>query len=92
MKIDDKEVNFKITPKALLKIEELDKDFDILELLRNAEKKEPRMSDYYKLCYAGYIGATEEDITFDEFLEKVKDINIVEINNVGVNLLLKRKN
>lgn len=93
MKIKDKEVNLKITPKALLKIEEQYKDFDILGLIRGAsEDKEPRISDYYKVIYAGYLGAEHEEITFDEFLKLIEDIDILEINKIGVELLIKRKN
>lgn len=94
MKINEKEVNLKITPKAIKRIEEIDKDFDVLKLIREAteEGKEPRLSDYYKVIYAGYIGATDESITFDEFLELIKDIDMIEINSIGVNLLVKRKN
>lgn len=94
MKINDKEVNLKITPKAIKRIEEIDKDFDVLKLIREAkeEGKEPRLLDYYKVIYTGYIGATDESITFDEFLELIKDIDMLEINSIGVELLTKRKN
>ena len=94
MKINDKEVNLKITPIAIRKVEEIDKDFDVLKLIREAqeENKEPRLSDYCKIIYTGYIGATNENITYDEFLKLVEDIDILEINHIGVDLLLKRKN
>lgn len=93
MKIGNKEVKLKITPKALLKIEEQYKDFDVLGLIRGAsEDKEPRISDYYKLIYAGYLGAEQEEITFDEFLEMIEDVDIFKINKIGVELLVKRKN
>lgn len=94
MKINDKDVNLKITPMAIRKVEEIDKDFDVLKLIREAteEGKEPRLSDYYKVIYAGYIGATDENITFNEFLELIKDIDMLEINSIGVELLSKRKN
>lgn len=94
MKINDKDVNLKITPIAIKKVEEIDKDFDILKILREAteEGKEPRLSDYYKVIYTGYIGATNENITYEEFLKLVEDVDILEINSVGVNLLVKRKN
>ncbi len=94
MKINDKEVNLKITPIAIKKVEDIDKDFDVLKLIREAteEGKEPRLSDYYKIIYTGYIGATDENIKFEEFLKLVEDIDILEINSVGVDLLVKRKN
>lgn len=94
MKLNDKEVNLKITPIAIRKVEEIDKDFDVLKLIREAqeENKEPRLSDYLKIIYTGYIGATNENITYDEFLNLVEDIDILEINHIGVDLLLKRKN
>lgn len=94
MVINNKEINLKITPTALRKIEEKYEEFDILKLLRDIqeEKKEPRMSDYYKLVYTGYIGTTGEEIDYDDFLKLIEDIDMLEINRVGVNLLLKRKN
>lgn len=94
MIINNKEVNLKITPIALRMIEEKYGDFDILKLLRDIQEqeKEPRMSDYYKLVYTGYIGATGEEIDYDNFLKLIEDIDMLEINKVGVNLLLKRKN
>lgn len=94
MIINNKEVNLKITPMALRKIEEKYEDFDILKLLRDVEEqeKEPRMSDYYKLVYTGYLGATGEEIDYDNFLKIIENIDMLEINKVGVNLLLKRKN
>lgn len=92
MKIKDKEVNLKITPKAIQKIEEMQKDFDILKLLREAGENEPKASDYYKIIYAGYIGATEEDISYEDFLNLIEDYDLYEISNIGVNLLIKRKN
>lgn len=91
MKIKDKEIKLKITPRAIEKIESMC-DIDILKLLREAEEKEPKASDYYKLIYAGYIGATGEEISYDEFLKLIEDIDLPEISQVGVNLLLKRKN
>lgn len=94
MKINGNEINLKITPLALRKTEEMYQDFDILTLLRKLQEegKEPRISDYYKLVYTGYIGATGEDIDYDDFLKLVEDIDLLEINGAGVNLLLKRKN
>lgn len=94
MVINNKEINLKITPTALRKIEEKYEDFDILKLLRDIQEqeKEPRMSDYYKLVYTGYLGATGEEIDYDNFLKLIEDIDMLEINKVGVNLLLKRKN
>ena len=91
MKIKDKEVKLKITPKAIEKIESIS-DIDILKLLREAEEKEPKASDYYKLIYAGYIGATNEEISYEDFLNLIEDIDLPEISRVGVQLLLKRKN
>lgn len=91
MKIKDKEIKLKITPRAIEKIESMC-DIDILKMLREAEEKEPKASDYYKLIYAGYIGATGEEITYDEFLKLIEDIDLPEISQIGVNLLLKRKN
>lgn len=94
MVINNKEINLKITPTALRKIEEEYEDFDILKLLRDIQEqeKEPRMSDYYKLVYTGYLGATGEEIDYGDFLKLIEDIDMLEINKVGVNLLLKRKN
>ena len=94
MKINGKEVILKITPLAIKKVEEIDKNFDVLKLIREAqnEGKEPRLSDYYKVIYTGYIGATNESITYDEFLELVKDVDILEINSSGIELLSQRKN
>lgn len=90
MKIKDKEVKLKITPRAIEKIESMC-DIDILKMLREAGEKEPKASDYYKLIYAGYIGSTGEEITYDEFLKLIEDIDLPEISQIGVNLLLKRK-
>lgn len=91
MKIKGKEIKLKITPRAIEKIENIS-DIDILKMLREAEEKEPRASDYYKLVYAGYIGATSEDIEYDDFLKLIEDVDLPEISQVGVSLLLKRKN
>ena len=93
MKINDKEINLKITPYAIRKTEEMYDSFDFLKLLRDVEQgKEPKASDYCKITYVGYLGATKEDITYDEFLDLIDDIDILVINHVGVDLLLKRKN
>lgn len=94
MKIDGKEVELKITPKAIAFIEEKYEDFDILKLIRQASENdvEPRASDYYKLIYAGYIGSNEEKIEYEEFLNKIEDYDLPAITNIGVNLLIKRKN
>lgn len=92
MKIKEKEINLKITPRAIEKVENSNCNFDILKLLREAGEKEPKASDYYKLIYAGYIGATGEDINYEDFLKLIEDIDLPEISNIGVNLLLKRKN
>lgn len=92
MKIKNEEINLKITPKAIQKVEELYKDFDVLKLLREASENEPKASDYYKLIYAGYIGATNKEITYDDFLNLIEDYDLYQISEIGVNLLLKRKN
>ena len=92
MKIKDKEVNLKITPKAIQKIEEMQKDFDVLKLLREAGENEPKASDYYKIIYAGYIGATGEDISYEDFLNLIEDYDLYQISHIGVELLTKRKN
>ncbi len=91
MKIKDKEIKLKITPKAIEKIENIS-DIDVLKLLREAGEKEPKASDYYKLIYAGYIGATEENIDYEDFLKLIEDIDLPEISQIGVSLLLTRKN
>lgn len=92
MKIKDKEIKLKITPKAIQKIEETQKDFDILKLLREAGEKEPKASDYCKIIYAGYIGETGENITYEDFLNLIEDYDLYEITSIGVELLTKRKN
>ena len=91
MKIKDEEINLKITPKAIQKVEEMS-NFDVLKLLREANENEPKASDYYKLIYAGYIGATHSEIKYDEFLDLIEDYDLFEITQIGVDLLLKRKN
>lgn len=95
MKINGEEVQLKITPLALRKIEESDSEFDFLKLLREAQDGigEPKITDYYKIIYVGYIGAQPNlDISFDDFLKLIEDIDLIEINHVGVKLLLERKN
>lgn len=92
MKIGDKEINLKITPRAIQKVEEKYKDFDILKYLREIGEYEPKASDYYKIIYTGYIGATQEDIDYDEFLELIEDYDLYEISSIGIDLLVKRKN
>lgn len=92
MKIKNEEIHLKITPKAIQKVEELDKEFDVLKLLREAGENEPKASDYYKLIYAGYIGATNNEVKYDEFLDMIEDYDLYEITRIGVDLLLKRKN
>lgn len=91
MKINDKEINLKITPRAIEKIESIS-NLDILKLLREIGENEPKASDYYKLIYAGYIGTTGEEIGYDDFLKLIEDVDLPEISQIGVNLLLKRKN
>ena len=92
MKIKDKEINLKITPRAIQKVEEMQKDFDILKILREAGEKEPKASDYYKVIYAGFIGSTGEEISYNDFLGLIEDYDLYEITHIGVELLTKRKN
>lgn len=92
MKIKDKDINLKITPKAIQIVEEKEKDFDILKLLREASEKEPKASDFYKVIYTGYIGATGDEINYKEFLDLIENYDLYEISHIGVDLLLKRKN
>ena len=92
MKINNEEINLKITPKAIQKVEEMYADFDVLKLLREAGENEPRISDYYKLIYAGYIGATEKEIKYEDFLDLIEELSYGEITKIGVELLVKRKN
>lgn len=92
MKIKDKEVNLKITPRAMQTIEEKYRDFDILKILREAGENEPRLSDYYKIIYAGYLGATKEEIKYEDFLDLIENYDLYEITDIGVELLAKRKN
>lgn len=68
------------------------KNFDILKILREAGENEPKASDYYKIIYAGYIGATKENISYDDFLTLIEDYDLYEISHTGVELLIKRKN
>lgn len=91
MKIKDEEINLKITPRAIQIVEETS-NLDILKLLREADENEPKASDYYKLIYAGYIGATHREIKYEEFLDLIEDYDLPEITHIGVDLLLKRKN
>ena len=91
MKINGKEINLKITPKAIEKIESIS-NLDILKLLREIGENEPKASDYYKLIYAGYIRETEEETSYDDFLKLIENVDLPEISQVGVNLLLKKKN
>lgn len=91
MKINNKEINLKITPRAIEKIES-SSSIDVLKMLREAGEVEPKASDYYKLIYAGYIGATQENIEYEDFLKLIEDIDLPEISQIGVQLLLKRKN
>ncbi len=91
MIIDGKEIHLKVTPRAIEKVESAS-DIDILKMLREIGEREPKASDYYKIIYAGYIGATGENIEYDDFLKKIEDIDLLEITQVGVELLLKRKN
>lgn len=91
MKIKDKEIKLKITPRAIEKVED-ESNIDILSILRKVGVEEPKASDYYKLIYTGYIGTTKEEISYEDFLDLVEEIDLVEISKVGVELLLKRKN
>lgn len=98
MQIKDEEINLRITPKTVIEIERMFEDFDILEMFRNAGTKEPRLTDYYKVIYAGYIGAKYVDkgekieTSYEDFLTLIEDLSFQEIADIGVNLLLKRKN
>lgn len=91
MIIDGKEIHLKVTPRAIEKVESMS-NIDILKMLREVGEKEPKASDYYKIIYAGYIGATEEDIEYDDFLKKIEDVDLPEITQVGIELLIRRKN
>ena len=64
----------------------------ILKLLREATEVEPKASDYCKLIYAGYIGATNADISYEDFLDLIEDVSLAEISQIGVALLIARKN
>lgn len=98
MQIKDEEINLRITPKTIIEVEKMYEDFDILGLFRNAGTKEPRLTDYYMVIYAGYVGAKYVDegkkieTTFEEFLNLIEDISFEDISRIGVNLLLTRKN
>ena len=98
MQIKDEEVNLRITPKTIVEIEKIFDDFDILGLFRDAGKKEPRLTDYYKVIYAGYIGAKYVDegkpieTSYEDFLDMINEFSFQEIAEIGVNLLLTRKN
>ena len=91
MIIDGKEIHLKVTPRAIERVESIS-NIDILKMLREVGEREPKASEYYKIIYAGYIGATGENIEYDDFLKKIEDIDLPEITQVGVELLLKRKN
>ena len=91
MKIKNKEIQLKITPRAIEKVETL-YGLDILKLLREATEVEPKASDYCKLIYAGYIGATNADISYEDFLDLIEDVSLAEISQIGVALLIARKN
>lgn len=91
MIIDGKEIHLKVTPRAIERVESTS-NIDILKMLREIGEREPKASDYYKIIYAGYIGATEQNIEYDDFLKKIEDIDLPEITQIGVELLLKRKN
>jgi len=89
MKIKGKEINLKITPRAIEKAENMS-DLDILTILRKIETgEEPKETDYYKVVYAGYLGATNEDIAYEDFLKLLEDenISILNINHEGVKLI-----
>lgn len=99
MLIKDEEINLRITPKGIQKVEEKYKDFDILGILRDANKVEPRASDYYKIIYTAYVtvkyidNQQEIDLEYDSFLDEyLNGISLAEISQVGVSLLIKGKN
>lgn len=100
MKINNEEIKFKITPRAI-EIVERETNFDILSLLRAAGKIEPKANEYYKLMYVGYIGeilskdSKAKYPTYDEFLELLKDISLSTLSKEGSAIvieLLKIKN
>ncbi len=101
MKIKDEEIDLKITPRGIQKVEEKYKEFDILGIIRSfmQDKIEPRISDYYKVIYTAYITVKytiekkEIDIEYDDFLDYIEDIPITEISNTAIGLLVPtRKN
>ncbi len=96
--IDIEKMKLRLTPLGILKVEEKYSNFDILGILRNSSKSEPRVSDYYKVIYTAYITVEYIDknkdieIEFEEFIELLQNTSFSTISQVGVNLLLKRKN
>lgn len=94
MKIDGKEIKFKITPRALSIVEERNPDFNIVETYINCSnsKSNPKIKDCCKILYAGWLGAKNEDISYEEFMEKIEDISFLSINNAAVEILNNVKN
>lgn len=89
MKIQDKEIKLKITPRAIEKAENMS-DLDILTILRKIETgEEPKITDYYKIIYTGYLGATNENISYEDFLKLLgsENINVFTANHEGVKLI-----
>lgn len=99
MKIRGNEIKLKITPKAIAKAEN-NSNLDIFKILRKVEGKEEgeiKASDYCELIYAGYLGATNEEIKYENFLQLLEDekIDILKISHIGTELICEiyeRKN
>lgn len=94
MIIDEKEIKLKITPRAIKIVEDNYPDFNIVEVYYNSQEKSgiPRLTDSIKIIYTGYIGAKNEEITFEEFLNKIENVHFLDINNAAVELLENLKN
>ncbi len=94
MKIDGKEIKFKVTPKSLAKVEERNPDFNIVETyIRCANSNSnPKIKESCQLLYAGWLGAGNEDVSYEEFMNKIEDISFLSINNAAVEILNNIKN